>query len=176
MVDDNDLEAGDQGEEAPDDALDDLEEDSDLDEDEDLDEDFEEDEGIEALEDLDVDLDDHDDDVVSDDDEDEDDIVAPVVVETGDEDEDVDPSDVEAGLDEILRDRIAAGDDEDDDEDEDGASPEAPAAVVAPKRSGEWTCPQCFLIVSSSQFGTRDDPRCPSGEDPCPSIKRALKG
>lgn len=171
MVEDKDLEVGEQGEEAPDDDLNDLDEDSDLDED------FEEDEDIEVLEDLDVDLDeDHDEDVVSADDEDEDDIATPVVVETGDEDEDVDPSDVEAGLDEILRDRIAAGDDEDEDEDEEGASPEAAAAVVAPKRSDEWTCPQCFLIVSSSQFGARDDPRCPSGEDPCPSIERALKG
>ena len=124
---------------------------------------------------MDVDLDDHDDDVVSDDDEDDEGDIAPPV-EAGDEEDDVDPNDVEAGLDEILRDRIAAGDDEDDDEEDDSASPEAPAAVVAPKRSGEWTCPQCFLIVSSSQFGAKDDPRCPSGEDPCPSIKRALRG
>ena len=125
---------------------------------------------------MDVDLDDHDEDVVSEDDEDDDVDIAPPV-ETGDEEDDVDPNDVEAGLDEILRDRIAAGDDEDDEEEEDdGSSPEAAAAVVAPKRSGEWTCPQCFLIVSISQFGDKDDPRCPSGEDPCPSIKRALKG
>lgn len=170
MVEDTDLKVGDLDEETPDEAVDDLDEASDTGED------FEEDEDFEALEDLDVDLKEHDDDVVAEDDEDEDDIVAPVVaVDTGDEDDDVDPSDVEAGLDEILRDRIAAGDDDDDDDDDD-ASPESAAAVVAPRRSGEWTCPQCFLIVISSQFGTRDDPRCPSGEDPCPSIKRALKG
>ncbi len=126
---------------------------------------------------LEHDLDDSDDHVDEDDDDEEDDVAVPV--ESSDEDDDVDPSDVEAGLDEILRERIASGDDKEDDGDEDEdeglLSEGTAAAVIAPRRADEWTCGQCFLIVSSTQFGTRDNPRCPSGEDPCPSIGRALK-
>ena len=68
-------------------------------------------------------------------------------------------------------DRLAAGDDEDEDEETPDPSPEV-AGQVAPKRDNEWTCEGCFLIVSSSQFGPRDNPRCPSGEEPCPSLAR----
>lgn len=85
--------------------------------------------------------------------------------------EDIDPDNVEADLDTILKDRLAASDDEDEDEDTPEPSPEA-AGQVAPKRDNEWTCQGCFLIVSSGQFGPRDNPRCPSGEDPCPSLTR----
>ena len=118
---------------------------------------------------------DHDEDGDDDDgdDDDGDDVPAPKPAGSDDDDDDdVDPSDVEADLDEILRERIAANDD--DDEDEGPIQDARKKASVAPKRSDEWTCNQCFLIVSSSQFGTRDDPRCPSGEDPCVSLKRAL--
>ncbi|MCY3577127.1 MAG: hypothetical protein OXH53_07420, partial [bacterium] len=83
--------------------------------------------------------------------------------------EDIDPDNVEADLDTILKDRLAAGDDEDEETPE--PLPEA-AGQVAPKRDNEWTCEGCFLIVSSSQFGPRDNPRCPSGEEPCPSLAR----
>lgn len=85
--------------------------------------------------------------------------------------EDSDPDNVEADLDTILKDRLAAGDDEDEDEDTPEPSPET-TGQVAPKRDNEWTCQGCFLIVSSSQFGPRDNPRCPSGEEPCPSLAR----
>ena len=85
--------------------------------------------------------------------------------------EDIDPDNVEADLDTILKDRLAAGDDEDEDEDTPDPVPEA-AGQVAPKRDNEWTCEGCFLIVSSSQFGPRNNPRCPSGEEPCPSLAR----
>ncbi|MCQ3809017.1 MAG: hypothetical protein KTV68_00525 [Acidimicrobiia bacterium] len=85
--------------------------------------------------------------------------------------EDIDPDNVEADLDTILKDRLAAGDDEDEDEDTPDPSPET-TGQVAPKRDNEWTCEGCFLIVSSSQFGPRDNPRCPSGEEPCPSLVR----
>ncbi len=85
--------------------------------------------------------------------------------------EDIDPDNVEADLDTILKDRLAAGDDEDEDEETPDPSPEA-SGQVAPKRDNEWTCEGCFLIVSSSQFGPRDNPRCPSGEEPCPSLVR----
>lgn len=85
--------------------------------------------------------------------------------------EDIDPDNVEADLDTILKDRLAAGDDEDEDEDTPDPVPET-AGQVAPKRDNEWMCEGCFLIVSSSQFGPRNNPRCPSGEEPCPSLAR----
>ncbi|WP_420433094.1 hypothetical protein [Candidatus Poriferisocius sp.] len=85
--------------------------------------------------------------------------------------EDIDPDNVEADLDTILKDRLAAGDDEDEDEDTPEPTPET-AGQVAPKRDNEWMCEGCFLIVSSSQFGPRNNPRCPSGEEPCPSLAR----
>jgi hypothetical protein len=109
-----------------------------------------------------------------DEDDDDDDVTPPKPATDDDDDDDVDPSDLEADLDEILRERIAANDDEDEDDDESSTKTARKKASVAPKRSDEWTCNQCFLIVSSSQFGTKDDPRCPSGEDPCVSLKRAL--
>ena len=91
-----------------------------------------------------------------------------------DDDEEVHPSDVEADLEEILRERIAASDDDDDDEE--NASSQSKTVSVAPPRSDEWTCNQCFLIVSMTQFGLRADPVCPSGEQPCESIKRIFRG
>ena len=158
--------------EEPPEADEDEDEDADFDGDEpDLDDDLED---VIVIDDDDVDVD-----VLADDDEeeedDDDDVPAPKrAASDDDDDEDIDPSDVEADLEEILRDRIAANDDEDDDEDEGPIQDPAKKVSVAPKRSDEWTCPQCFLIVSSSQFGTKEDPRCPSGEDPCASLKRAL--
>lgn len=90
------------------------------------------------------------------------------------EDDEADPDDVEADLDTILKDRIASGDDEDEEDEEEVAPPptDVTGERVAPKREDEWTCEGCFLIVSARQFGRRSDPRCPSGEDPCPSLQR----
>ena len=105
-------------------------------------------------------------------DDDDDDVPLPA---DDDDDEEVHPSDVEADLEEILRDRIAASDDDDED-DEDNASGQSKTVSVAPPRSDEWTCNQCFLIVSMTQFGSRTDPACPSGEEPCESMKRILGG
>ena len=108
------------------------------------------------------------------DDDDDDDVPLPA---DDDDDEDVHPSDVEADLEEILRDRIAASDDDDDEEDgEDNASGQPKTVSVAPQRPDEWTCNQCFLIVSMTQFGSRTDPVCPSGEEPCESLKRIFSG
>ena len=101
-------------------------------------------------------------------DDDDDDVPLPA----DDDDEEVHPSDVEADLEEILRDRIAAS----DDDDEDNASGQPKTVSVAPPRSDEWTCNQCFLIVSMTQFGSRTNPACPSGEEPCESMKRILGG
>jgi len=112
-----------------------------------------------------------------DEDEDEEDTEddVPLPVDDDDDDEEIHPGDVEADLEEILRDRIAAGDDDEDDEDdEESVAPVKQVASVAPPRSDEWTCSQCFLIVSVSQFGSRSSPLCPSGEDPCESMERVL--
>ena len=108
-----------------------------------------------------------------DDDDDEDDVPLPV---EDDDDEDVHPSDVEADLEEILRDRIAASDDDEEDEEEEAPGQTKAAPSVAPPRSDEWTCNQCFLIVSMTQFGSRESPVCPSGEEPCESIERIFRG
>lgn len=110
-----------------------------------------------------------------DDDDDEDDVASPT--EDDDDDEEVHPSDIEADLEEILRDRIAAGDDDEAEEEENVDTTETKSAsTVAPPRSDEWTCAQCFLIVSVSQFGSRTNPVCPSGEDPCESIIKNFSG
>ncbi|MCA1691508.1 MAG: DUF4193 family protein, partial [Actinobacteria bacterium] len=70
-------------------------------------------------------------------------------------DEDViDPDDVEAGLDVILKDRLVAVDEE---EDEDEETPDAEERVegsikVLPKRPGEFVCESCFLLKHPSQL------------------------
>ena len=128
---------------------------------------FEDDDSIDEAVD-----DDDDDDELDDDDDEDDDVPAPA---DDDDDDDVHPSDVEADLEEILRDRIAASDDDEDDEAETTGDPKL-ATVVAPPRADEWTCNQCFLIVSASQFGSRSSPICPSGEEPCESIERIRSG
>ena len=105
-------------------------------------------------------------------DDDDDDVPLPA---DDDDDEEAHPSDVEADLEEILRDRIAASDDDEGDEEE-NPSGQSKTVSVAPPRSDEWTCNQCFLIVSVTQFGSRADPVCPSGEEPCESVKRIFSG
>ncbi|MXW42368.1 MAG: hypothetical protein F4138_04460 [Acidimicrobiia bacterium] len=86
--------------------------------------------------------------------------------------EDIDPDNVEADLDTILKDRLAASDDEADEEEEVAEPTSNAVSQVKPKKENEWTCQGCFLIVNSAQFGPRNSPRCPSGEDPCPSLER----
>ncbi len=90
-------------------------------------------------------------------------------------DDEVDPDNLEDDLNTILRDRIAAGDDlaADDDTDEaDSGQPAEMLGTVTPRRYDEWLCEGCFLLVSKSQLGSRRDPRCPSGEEICPSLDR----
>ena len=89
--------------------------------------------------------------------------------------DEVDPDNLEADLNTILRDRIAAGDDLAGEEDADEADTGQPAEMlgtVTPRRDDEWLCEGCFLLVSKSQLGSRMDPRCPSGEEICPSLDR----
>ncbi|MYI07450.1 MAG: DUF4193 family protein [Gemmatimonadetes bacterium] len=75
----------------------------------------------------------------------------------------------------ILRDRIAAGDDIEDDDETNEVETGQPAEMlgsVTPRREDEWLCEGCFLLVSKSQLGSRKEPRCPSGEEICPSLDR----
>ncbi len=98
----------------------------------------------------------------------------PATGETDLEDE-VDPDNLEADLNTILRDRIAAGDDlagEDEADQADSGQPAEMLGTVTPRRDDEWLCEGCFLLVSKSQLGSRTDPRCPSGEEICPSLDR----
>ncbi len=92
--------------------------------------------------------------------EDEDDLPAPVKAkrddDEGDDDdeEEDDPDDVEADLDAILKDRIAAAEEEVDEE-ELAAEPEDRAdgtGRVAPKRPGEFVCQSCFLVKHPTQL------------------------
>lgn len=87
--------------------------------------------------------------------------------------ETVDQREVEADLEVILRERIAAGDDLLD-EAEDGEPLPGALDQPAPRRFDEWMCRQCFLIVSRSQFGSLHALHCPSGEEPCESIARVV--
>ena len=93
----------------------------------------------------------------------------------GEDDDEVDADNLEDDLNTILRDRIAAGDDLADEGDADETDTGQPAEMlgtVTPRRYDEWLCERCFLLVSKSQLGSRKDPRCPSGEEICPSLDR----
>ncbi|MDE0652291.1 MAG: DUF4193 family protein [bacterium] len=92
----------------------------------------------------------------------------------GEFDDEVDPDNLEADLNTILRDRIAAGDDIENDEAEqvETGQPAEMLGSVTPRRDDEWLCEGCFLLVSKSQLGSRREPRCPSGEEICPSLDR----
>jgi hypothetical protein len=122
--------------------------------------------------DEDADDDDTADDDEDDEDEDDDDRSARARKRKGDEDDDEDddmlaPDDVEADLDEILKDRMVASDDDDDDDDD-----EVPAAKgdvraerpdgLQPKREDEQLCSRCFLLVRANA------PGCPIEDDNCP--------
>jgi len=78
--------------------------------------------------------------------------------EADDDDDEADPEDVEADLDEILRDRLASSDDDDDEDDDpnDGVKP----SEVAKQRSDEFVCGTCFLVVSRAQIKVP----CPMGD------------
>jgi hypothetical protein len=120
-----------------------------------------------------------DDDAIADEDVDEEDEAPDEVAarakkrrDDDDDDEEADPDDVEADLDTILKDRIAAADDEDEDDDE-LVEPQRPAEGpdgVVPKRANEFMCTGCFLLVNRGQFGPEDDMQCPVGESECPAI------
>ncbi|MCY4629632.1 MAG: DUF4193 family protein [bacterium] len=93
----------------------------------------------------------------------------------GEFDDEVDPDNLEADLNTILRDRLVAGDDIESAEEAGEVETGQPAELlgsVTPRRDDEWLCEGCFLLVSKSQLGSRKAPRCPSGEEICPSLDR----
>jgi hypothetical protein len=96
--------------------------------------------------------------------------------EEEDEDED-DPDDVEADLDTILKDRIAAADEDEEDDEELEVAPrvaDTPDGVV-PKRANEFMCLGCFLLVNRGQFGPENNLQCPVGESECPAMETILQ-
>ena len=78
-----------------------------------------------------------------------------VPAEEEDEDEDlVDPDDVEADLDTILKDRLVTAEEEADDEEEEVEVDDRgdPVDRIQPKRPGEFVCQSCFLVKHPSQM------------------------
>jgi len=91
------------------------------------------------------------------------------------EEDEADPDDVEADLDTILKDRIAAADDEDEEDEEVVPEPRATGEVaegVTPKKANEFMCTGCFLLVNPGQFGAPGHMTCPVGEAVCPAIEQ----
>lgn len=80
------------------------------------------------------------------------------------EDDDEEDDDVEADLDTILKDRIAAQPDDAEDEDE-NAQPETEdrtdgAGKIQPRKPGEFVCQSCFLVKHPSQLADPDNMLC----------------
>jgi len=99
--------------------------------------------------------------VEEDDDEEEDTATERPTKATGDDDdEEPDPDDVEADLDSILKERIAANDDDEDEEEEEkpgrvtkGADEDGTGENrVAPRKAGEFVCTSCFLVKPNMQL------------------------
>lgn len=88
------------------------------------------------------------------------------VVAAGEDDEDQpDPDDVEADLDTILKDRIAAGDDEEEEEEEEpigrsGDDGTEGGTRVAPRKAGEFVCSSCFLVKPNTQLADAKKKLC----------------
>ena len=95
-------------------------------------------------------------------DKDEEEETGPKPSTSSEDDEDEpDPGDVEADLDEILRDRIAAGDDEDEEDEDGGPAATAGSEDVEGRRESEIHCPHCFLLVTTNTVTeTGECPHC----------------
>ena len=96
-----------------------------------------------------------------------------------DDDDDINPDDVEADLDEILKDRIAAADEDEEDEEEIVPEPRTSVEIaegVTPKKANEFMCTGCFLLVNRGQFGVPGAMHCPVGEAECPAIAMIESG
>ncbi|MBA3655402.1 MAG: DUF4193 family protein, partial [Actinobacteria bacterium] len=71
------------------------------------------------------------------------------------EDEELEDDDVEASLDEILKERLVVPDEEEDDEEEVPDSEDRSgdgALKVLPKQPDEFVCQSCFLVKHPSQM------------------------
>jgi len=83
--------------------------------------------------------------------------VAVVPDEDDDEDdeEEPEPDEIEATLDEILKERLVVVDDDDEDEEEEPADADDRGDLVGkvlPKQPGEFVCQSCFLVKHPSQL------------------------
>ncbi len=88
---------------------------------------------------------------------------APSTTEEEDDDDVADPDDVEASLDDILKDRLVIEDDAPEDDDDD--TPDLDdrgegASVVIPRRPDEFVCQSCFLVKHVSQIANSDKQLC----------------
>ena len=93
----------------------------------------------------------------------EDAVVVPVAeVEEEEEDDDEDEDDVEATLDQILKERLVVADEEEEDEDEvpDTDDKSEPAVKVLPKQPDEFVCQSCFLVKHPSQMADQKRQLC----------------
>jgi hypothetical protein len=142
------------------------------------------DEALEDLEVDDLEDDDLEDDALADDDDDDDaladddtdDAVAAVVVEgaegvpataapaaeEGDDDDDEEPDDedVEASLDVILKERLVVEEEPEDDEPTDAEDRSEATERVLPKQPDEFVCRSCFLVKHASQLADRKRGLC----------------
>lgn len=118
------------------------------------------DDELEDGEDFGIDDDELGDDALVDDLVEDDDLEAPVpaAAPTGDDDEEddldeLDPDDVEASLDVILKDRLVIEDAEEDEDDTPDTEDRAEGSgAVVPKRPDEFVCQSCFLVKHPSQL------------------------
>src|SRR5690606_34051597 len=103
------------------------------------------------------------------DDEEEDDVAPPAttkarkVAEDEDEEDDeeeLDPDDVEADLDEILKDRIAAQDDEDEDETPEHDDRCGGSGLVQQRKTDEFYGQSCFLVELGKQLADEAHRSC----------------
>lgn len=87
--------------------------------------------------------------------------VADVISEDEDEDEDEedddDEDDVEASLDEILRERLVVVEDDDDEVDDEKADI---TGRVLPRQPDEFVCQSCFLVKSHTQLANKEKEFC----------------
>jgi len=131
--------------------------DAELEEPEDIDESELEDLDDEDL--LDEDVLDDDDELAEVEEEDADAVVEVPVATVPDEDDDdedddePEPDEIEATLDEILKERLVVPDDDDDEEEEaPDTDDRGDSGKVLPKQPGEFVCQSCFLVKHPSQL------------------------
>ncbi len=84
-----------------------------------------------------------------------------VVTEEGEEEEEeVEDEDVEASLDEILKERLVVEEDEDGEEVPEPEDRSEVSERVLPKQADEFVCRSCFLVKHSSQLADPDKGFC----------------